>query len=272
MITSPWIRTDGDLDIHFDCEFIDDHDGFSFISIGAVLATNSKTSTFYGLSSGFFKSPKFESVMRTNNTQNTWMTDNVFRHIVGTVSARNHEGEETYRQGNIKELRDMMQKSASFKFNPGLDQTYVIMSGSREVGQEEPDVVVVGDAKKLSSELVHAIHSTIGGKDNLVTVRLFCYYGAYDQYALNRLFGGMLEAPEKFNHMNYDIRSLGDAFGYEHDEFNDTTPHHALSDAVVQYGMMRRLRNKIVKKHGLSLFPEKMHNDKALINLINTEW
>lgn len=248
-ITSPWVRKDTDLDMHFDCEFVDGPDGFSFISIGAVLVSNRKTSTFYGIDTDFFSSSVFRKIVHANNTQNSWMMDNVFRHITGTLEYDN----EAHEEGSVKELRDLMQKNLKYQFRPGLDQKYVVMNGDKEGDLEEPDIVVVGKSKNIASELMHAARMNINGKDNLQTIRLFCYYGAYDQYALCRLWGGMMDAPEIINHMNYDIRSIGDAFGYSHDEFNDTTPHHALSDAMVQYGMMRRMRNRIVKEHGTRL-------------------
>lgn len=95
-------------------------------------------------------------------------------------------------------------------------------------------------------------------------VRLFCYYGAYDQYAMARLFGGMHNAPKNFEYLNYDFRSIGDAFGFRHDDYNPTTLHNALGDADAQYKTMRRMRDQIVSAFGQQL--------RLPSNAINQNW
>ena len=71
-----------------------------------------------------------------------------------------------------------------------------------------------------------------------------------------------MAVPASFQQMCYDLRLLGEAFGYKHDDLNPNTPHHALSDAIAQYEMTQKLRSLVLWDYGDKLGLSKFSKDR----------
>ena len=57
------------------------------------------------------------------------------------------------------------------------------------------------------------------------------YYSAYDHVALCQIFGTMMELPQGWPMLTYDLRQFLDAKGLQGVTQPDDMPHHALGDA-----------------------------------------
>lgn len=272
MSYSPWLRDDNCVDMHIDCEFVDDATGFYFISIGAIIRSNTECLSFYGIDTEFFARDVFNKHVHGKDENIKWMWENVYKHIRGNVK--------THLQGvvsgTLPELREHLKDSVQFKtLKLIFDQTYPVVDfvkksvleddgGGTEVvvTDQDPDIMIVGNQQCIAQAIIDATKRCSNTND--ARVRLFCYYGAYDQYALARLFGGMHNAPKNFDYLNYDFRSLGDAFGLKHDDYNPHTLHNACGDADAQYKTMRKMRDQIVKAFGTQL--------RLPSNTVNQNW
>jgi hypothetical protein len=255
-LINPWTRPDHVVDIHFDCEFVDQGNaGLDFISIGAVIVGNQGRSNFYGVDKDFFKSKVFFDTFHPKSDkekeQSGWMLANVWRHITGTAVAGSDHG-----KGSVSSLYDILSKDGAV-FTPDFDQTYPIKKDDdTEESGNEPDVTVVGKIGNIAKAILETVEDVRAkdlGDDNVT--RIWTYYGAHDMVCLDNLFGGMLSVPETFNYYSYDFRSLGDIFGYSHDELNPNTPHCAMSDAIAQYEMAQKLRKMIARDYGKKFVP-----------------
>jgi hypothetical protein len=275
MNSSPWIREDNVVDMHIDCEFVDDASGFTFISIGAVLRCNHGLSkTFYGIDKDYFAGSKFrEHVLSKDNENVEWMWDNVYKHIEANVQLAKHslQGGTTSDLTSMRELlKDPNQfNTLSITYNQDYpvvkkqllgDKLDGVVSENLEIVQHDPDVLIVGTQKAIALGLTSAINSMVPDQ-HPSRVRIFTYYGNYDTFALNRLFGGMHAMPDWFDYQNYDFRSIGDAFGLSHDDYNPHTLHNALGDAVAQYDTMRKMRDQIVLAFGSQLKLSTKHSN-----------
>lgn len=260
MKDSPWIRNDNCVDMHIDCEFVDDVTGFHFISIGVILRSNTSSLSFYGIDTEFFARDCFLRQVHANDENTNWMWDNVYKHIHGNVKTHLRG----VVSGTLPELREHLKDAVQFKtLKLSFDQTYPVVDvvkkskldadGGTEVviTDADPDIMIIGNQQCITQALVDATKRCSNTND--ARVRLFCYYGAYDQYAMARLFGGMHNAPKNFDYLNYDFRSIGDAFGFNHDDYNPHTLHNACGDADAQYKTMRTMRDQIVQAFGQQL-------------------
>ena len=253
---NPWTRPDHVVDIHIDCEFVDQGNaGTHFISIGAVVVGNQGRVNFYGINRDFFKSKVFFDTFHpktdAEKEQQAWMLSHVYAHITGTAVA----GKE-HRKGTVDKLVDLLEHPSAV-FNVDFDQTFLLRNNKGEwENGNEPDVTVVGKLNAIAKGLTESIDSVRAedkGEDNVT--RIWCYYAASDHVCLQQIYGCMLAMPETFNYYDYDIRAIGDLFGYQHSELNCNGPHHALSDAVEQYTMAQKLRKMIAKDYGDKFVP-----------------
>lgn len=249
-LISPFIREPHVVDLFIDFEFVDQgQEGTDIISLGAVVCGSQRVRLFYGLNTDFFKSKSFKSLVKGHDDQCKWMQDHVLVHITGTAVAGSQ-----HKHGRITELLDILTEPDAV-FTPDFDQTYPlpVRDWSTSISNEnDPDVIVVGNINRIKT----ALHETIDEvrtekhRDKLSNVtRTWGYYSATDFHLLQNLHGGMRNMPETFYYFAYDLRAIGDVFGYDHDSLTPNTPHHSLSDAVAQYKTTQDLRKKIAQDH-----------------------
>lgn len=255
-LANPFIRQSHVVDLFIDFEFVDrGNKGTHLVSFGAMVCGSQKAKSFYGISTDFFKSPVFRDTVIGNDDNSKWLLEHVFVHITGTAVA----GSE-HKKGRITELLDLLKEEGSV-FTPDFDQTYPtpVDDWSVETTEEnDPDVIVVGTPEKIKQ----ALHETIDDvrevrkKDDIDNiVRTWGYYTSTDFVLLQNLHGGMLSMPENFYYYSYDLRAIGDVFGYDHDAINPPGPHHALSDALAQYQTTQKLRNMVSEDLGTRFVP-----------------
>jgi hypothetical protein len=60
---------------------------------------------------------------------------------------------------------------------------------------------------------------------------LWGYYSAYDHVAFCQLFGTMMDLPQGYPYLTYDLRQWLDMQGLQDVKQPDDAPHHALEDA-----------------------------------------
>lgn len=253
-LVNPFTCPDHVVDLFIDCEFVDQGTkGTALISFGAMVCGSKSVKSFYGIDTAFFRSPVFMDHMRGDDEQSKWMRDHVYVHIRGTaVSGAEHK------RGRITELLDIL-KQDNATFTVDFDQTYPVPVKDwtpEKSDENDPDVLVVGSQAKIAAaleETIKDVRTVDSDKDNIV--RTWGYYSSNDFVLLQNLHGGMLSMPEHYYYFNYDLRALGDIFGYSHDDLNCDGPHHALSDAIEQYQMTQKLRGRISEDFGTRFIP-----------------
>lgn len=239
-MTSLWTRTDNQIDIHYDFEFLDKKlDGLSIISFGAVFRSNNKVVNYYGVNKPFFGSDDFVWLVKnwTADENAKWLAEHVFKHFILRLDGRpsipfyvthnkpfiptegfaNHVSAKLGIVAKLKEKGDDVQSRCGTTKEIASDIERI----TKEFGIEKPDV------------------------------RLFGYHTATDHVLLCNMFGGVMKMPENFSGVSYDLRQLSDAYCLNHDDFDANTPHQALLDARVQYNLYVKM-----KKHLLSLDPK----------------
>ncbi len=219
------------VDVHHDFEFVDlGTDGLHIISYGAVLEGPGKSRMVYGINSDFFKTAVFRRMCEEQSEQNTWMFENVFKHIKVMI------------RGKLTTVTD-----ARKQFAENATLSFAIEPDDQPVPKSDVLDVVVGNIDKLRDALVAAVDKTTSAKDKIV--RQWCYYAAHDTVCFNNLFGGMMHKPDGWDNFAIDIRLLSDVFGQDHDDFNPEAkyPHHPLFDAMAQCATANKLRTHVLK-------------------------
>jgi len=214
------------IDIHHDFEFVDcGLNGLHVISIGAVIDGPKKRSLFYGINNDFFNSDVFLDMVNdegklSEKSNNTWMFENVFKHIICRVGAKTV---------SISDARLAIAHGRKFSIHA---------EDQKPVSKPVP-TVVVGTPDEIKEALLKVVSAASPAGET--TVRPWGYYTAHDHVCLANLFGGMRNMPDNWCYFSLDIRQMSDIFGQDHDDFNPNTPHHPLYDAVAQYKTARKL-------------------------------
>jgi hypothetical protein len=102
----------------------------------------------------------------------------------------------------------------------------------------------VGSIAYMGNALKSAIDAT--SKFKTKSVRPWAYYNHTDTECLHALFGGMANVPESFSKYTFDLRSVPEIFGLNHDKFDPKGPHHPLLDAIEQHGVYLNVKKAIV--------------------------
>lgn len=246
-----WYRPDHVVDVFIDAEFVDaGTNNLHPISIGCVIATSKQAHTFYGINEPFFNSQAFYESADPGSKNGAWMLDNIFKHFHGSIIDDN--GKRVY--GTVSELaRDhgAFDKHSRFFLNHN-DKMHTLPDG------DEFDTFVSGDwIKHVGPAFTRVLDDMYGDvpAEERVT-RLWTYYGAYDQVVFTNMYGAMVELPDHFRYFNYDIRLMTEVYGYDHDDLNPCTPHHALADALAQYKTTQKLRSMLHADFGDTMIPD----------------
>lgn len=233
-LSGVWEREKNVIDVFMDFEFWDRGNiGLRTISGGLVFVSGGfkgvpyQQKRFYFINTDFFEYLRngfmaITSKYREGDDNAKWLHEHVFKYLHDKVSGKTMQWvqdnidveTEEYEPTNDPELKDVVQAVGS-------------------IGE--------GDIKEELQKVV----DSFGIKSP--ELRIWGYYPAHDHVCLCSIFGAMVDMPDSWSFYDFDLRSMTDIYGYEHDDFNPepAQPHHALHDAYSQYLTTRALFERL---------------------------
>ena len=233
-LSGVWERDRNTIDVFMDFEFWDrGWIGLHTISGGLVFVAGGFNNVpyqqrrFYFINADFFAYlhkgfDDLTALYHEGNENAKWLHDNVFKYLHDKVSGKTMQ----WVQDNVDVDED--------EFEPTEDPE--LKDVAQAVGS-----IGAGDIKKELQKVV----DSFGIKQPVL--RIWGYYPAHDHVCLCSIFGAMVDMPDSWKFYDFDLCSMTDIYGYEHDEFNPepAQPHHALHDAYSQYLTTRALFERL---------------------------